>query len=71
MGALGMQSLGQAGEKGVDVVDVEFGAVRMEGLDEPTHVGALERGRQVDRQRDGGHGVLRRVRFVPEPHRET
>ena len=46
-------------------------AVRMEHLDEPAHVRALELHRQIDEQADRGDGVLHHVGAVADLDREA
>ena len=53
------------GEQVGDVLDVNHLAVRMEHLDEPAHVRALELHRQIDEQANRGDGVLHHVGAVP------
>ncbi len=55
----------------MDLIDVEFGTLGVNCLDEAAHVSALEGGGEVDGEGDDGHGVLLRARFVAESHRKT
>ncbi len=55
----------------MDLFSVEFGAFGMNCFNKAAHVGALERGGEVDGECDGGHGVLLRARFIAESHGEA
>jgi hypothetical protein len=57
-------------EDDFDIVDVDHRAVLVQHLDKPAHVRALEMVRQIDRQRNRCHGVLRGMRFISDLDRE-
>jgi hypothetical protein len=55
----------------LNVIDMNQRAVFVQDLDEPAHVGALEMVWQINRQRNRGYRVLRRMSFISDLDRES
>ena len=58
MGGFGFEALAHDGEQTGEGLDRDFPAVLVEDFDEATHVGALDLGREVDGETEGGRHLL-------------
>ena len=63
---LRLQSLLKMLQDDLDIIDVNERAVLVQHLDKPAHVGAFEMVRQIHRERNRGHGILRGMRLIPD-----
>ena len=67
----GVQLLLQRMQNVLDIIYVHDAAMGVQHLDEPAHVRALELLRQVHKQPDRRHGILERMRLVPNLDRKA